>query len=276
MMQQQGGDADTAGWGQALRWAAWVGLGVAGLILLYLLLAILFSWASTGDVPAWSGFGPKTLWDWLQLLGIPILLALGGFIINRAAEQRDRQRNEAQERLAVATQEGRERSNALQSYLSSISQLLLDAQSRQVIYTPEFQAIVRAQTASVILQLGADTQRKALVFHFLSDSRMTASGNIPLVLRGVNMRGADLNNLDLSAIDLTGAILNGTLMRFTQLTGTLLIGANMRNADLSGADLSGANLTGADLRGAVVLEAQLAQAAMRLDMIWPDGTKRAP
>src|SRR5207245_667122 len=46
----------------------------------------------------WTGFGPetsepkqhaKTLWDWLQLLIVPIVLALGATLFNRAITQNE-------------------------------------------------------------------------------------------------------------------------------------------------------------------------------------------
>jgi hypothetical protein len=36
------------------------------------------------------------LWDWLQLLGIPVALAALAFLLNDAQTQRDQQREEAQ------------------------------------------------------------------------------------------------------------------------------------------------------------------------------------
>src|SRR5438034_7673507 len=83
---------------------------IMGMIVLACLIGLIvagywFNWS-------WTGFGPetsepkqhaKTLWDWLQLLFVPLMLAIGGFWLNqiqksreeRAAAQRDRFEREA-------------------------------------------------------------------------------------------------------------------------------------------------------------------------------------
>ena len=37
----------------------------------------------------WAGFADKTLWDWLKLLFIPFVLALGAYLLNQAGRLRD-------------------------------------------------------------------------------------------------------------------------------------------------------------------------------------------
>ena len=72
----------------------------------------------------WTGFADKTLWDWMQLLIVPIVLGAGAIWFqgqsNRTAQQSEAQRAQAQ--LTIETD--RERQAALQAYLASISTLL--------------------------------------------------------------------------------------------------------------------------------------------------------
>lgn len=67
----------------------------------------------------------KTLWDWLQLLIVPVMLALAGFWftqIQKSREQRTTKRREKIERdLALDNQ----RESALQGYTDRLSELLL-------------------------------------------------------------------------------------------------------------------------------------------------------
>src|SRR3712207_6525243 len=37
----------------------------------------------------WTGFGTRTLWDWLQLLIIPVVLAVGAYLFNRAERRNE-------------------------------------------------------------------------------------------------------------------------------------------------------------------------------------------
>src|SRR5215218_202508 len=112
---------------------------------------------------SWTGFAKQTLWDWLDLLIVPIVLALGGYLFNisenrrtmriaanteEARRKRDREAQAAQrerELEAQAAQRERElevenqraetdrqiaaqsrQDGMLQAYIDQIGQLLLD------------------------------------------------------------------------------------------------------------------------------------------------------
>ena len=63
----------------------------------------------------WTGFLNKTLWDWMQLLIIPAVLAIGAFLFNLATSQNE-------QKIAADKQ----REDLLQSYLDRMSELLLE------------------------------------------------------------------------------------------------------------------------------------------------------
>jgi hypothetical protein len=76
----------------------------------------------------WTGFGrsveqvgdnrdlrrAKTLWDWLQLLVVPVALAILGFWFNRVQREQELARQESQRRLELDRQEA-QRQRELQS-----------------------------------------------------------------------------------------------------------------------------------------------------------------
>ena len=98
MRQNQGEQGPHRSWWMQPGWlTVWIGLGLVGVLLV---LSIVIPWMMTGFVPRASGFGSKTLWDWLQLLVVPSFLLLGGFAINQSAAERDRRRTEDQQRIA--------------------------------------------------------------------------------------------------------------------------------------------------------------------------------
>src|SRR6266480_3760200 len=86
---------------------------------------------------AWTGFTGdketyKTLWDWMQLLFIPVVLAVAGFWFNhrerKAAELRDENERKAAVLRAEAEQDlalDNQREAALQAYINEISEILL-------------------------------------------------------------------------------------------------------------------------------------------------------
>ena len=58
----------------------------------------------------WVGFANKTVWDYLELLIVPVALAIGGYWLNRA--QRERELEVEKQRAQDAT---------LQAYLDKMS-----------------------------------------------------------------------------------------------------------------------------------------------------------
>ena len=83
----------------------------AAVLALILLLALI----DVGHDAAWTGFGDKTLWDWLQLLIVPTVLAVGGFLFNRSERRND------QEIASQNTQDA-----ALQAYIDHMTLLLIE------------------------------------------------------------------------------------------------------------------------------------------------------
>src|SRR5215211_8429063 len=101
--------------------ALWV-IGVCFLVLaiaVFVYLGYHFRWR-------WTGFPQKRLFDWIQILIIPVAVAIGTFVLNRAAKRRDDEAQQVQkEREENAQQEQREDAT-LQAYLDQIAQLLTD------------------------------------------------------------------------------------------------------------------------------------------------------
>jgi hypothetical protein len=210
-----------------------VALGLS-LTALVVLLAI------AGAGRSWTGFRGKTVWDWLQLLIVPLMLvAIGlGFALQQDARQQrvEDQRAEAERELA----EQRAQDEALQAYLSQMGSLLLEKKLRESKSDSEVRTLARARTLTVLSRL--DPSRKANVMQFLVEAQLVQrpEGRGPII----SLRGADL-----SEADLRGAVL------------------------LEGADLTNTILRGADLRYARVTEEQLAQAASLKDATLPNGQK---
>jgi hypothetical protein len=79
----------------------------------------------------------KTLWDWLQLLVVPVALAGLAFLLNESQSRRDQQRDDERvtrqgetenQRAALqrATAADAAREEALRTYLTQMSGLMLD------------------------------------------------------------------------------------------------------------------------------------------------------
>lgn len=193
----------------------------------------------------------KTLWDWMQLLIIPIALGIGGFWLNKVQKDREQRTTDQQAALERELTRDNQREAALQSYVDKMSELLLHGQLRGSMPDGEVRKIARVRTLTVLPRL--DPLRKRSVLQFLQESSLIDKGKRIVDLGGAFLNGADLFEIDLSSADLSRADLSRADLR----------GGNLREADLTEAVLTEALLTGAILTQATLTEAQLMAAALQ-------------
>ncbi len=268
-------------------------LEIIGIIIILILLAVLIILIVLGYTlnMDWVGLSPyttpthpkdtdfqrgKTLWDWLQLLIIPVVLAVAGYVINltisrgeqAATEQRARSEQEAVEKRAETERkiaEDNQREAAYQAYLDHMSDLLLKEHFSELKPPPEdVCSMGRARTLAVLRRL--DGERKGCLILFLSESNL---------YKFIELNYADLSGSDLRWIRLRKAKLCEVNLRNADLSGADLAGADLWKADLSGAILNEATLDGANLSGAKVSEEQLKEAKSFKGSIMSDGSKRS-
>ena len=100
---------------------------VGCLIIIALLVVITLAYIFKENVPGLSG---KTLWDWLQLLIIPAVLAVGGYVFTYTTSRNERaateKRTQAERDIALDNQH----EAALQAYIDNMSELLLEKKLR--------------------------------------------------------------------------------------------------------------------------------------------------
>jgi len=220
----------------------------------------------------WSGFREQTLWSWMELLLVPVFLAIAAYYLNDQVRRRTRQQEE--ERILE---------DALRQYFDAMNALLLDAPALSV----SARMVATLRTVTVLRRL--DRERMQEVINFLRDSNLLSE-------EASILDGARMTNMRLSELDLSAAYLHGTKLSYADLTGTDLSIADLRDADLTLADLSGAklnaaNFEGADLSGAILIGADLEGAILRgsnlqgaklegvfysNDTILPDDTRWTP
>jgi len=189
-----------------------------------------------------TGFQGKSLWDWMELLVIPFVLALGAFYLNRSERAVERQIAEDRAKLEREIATDRQQEAALQSYLDRIADLLLNAKLLTT-ESDEVRNVARVRTLTVLR--GLDSMRKGIILKFLVEA-----GLIKKEKPVVDLRGADLSTAYLIFANLERVNLEGADLRRSNLRVANLEGANLNSANLGGADLTAANLESADLSGA--------------------------
>jgi uncharacterized protein YjbI with pentapeptide repeats len=209
-----------------------------------------------------TGFGDKTIWDWLQLLIVPLVLGVIGFYFTTSQEYAHQQELEARRAKAErALEEERLQNAILQTYLAGMRELLLDKNLRASEEGSDIRAVARAQTRSTMGQLSPEG--KGIAIQFLYEASLIDKENPVVSLSAVRLRGADLSDVELQDANLSGTYLNDADLSGTSLNDTNLIGAHLSSANLSWATLSSAEVSGAYLIGANLSNAHLSNANLR-------------
>lgn len=212
-----------------------------------------------------SGVSHKTSWDWLDLLLVPVFLAVGAFYLENQAQVRQQRQLE-----------DRNNQETLTSYFEQMKELLLERKLRQSDEDSEVRSVARAITATTIREL--ESERNQLLMGFLRESRLllerandteaTENESEPhneslSLLQGLNLQGADLSFSDLSSSDLSFTNLSNTDLYQADFSNANLSGANLSNANLSNADFLNANLSNTDLSSADLGATTLGLARLR-------------
>ena len=217
-----------------------------------------------------TGFKGKTLWDWLQLLIIPVVLALGGYFFTYTISKNERKAADRHNQTEREIAQDNQREAALQEYIDKMSELLLHEKLRESQPEDEVRKIARVRTLTVLPRL--DGKRKGTVLQFLHESGLIDKDKCIIDLNGADLSKANLNYANLNGANLNNTNLEEAEMFFANLNNADLNHANMTSAELSfvklnlanlsfallnNASLSHANLTGVDLSGAGLSDAYL-------------------
>lgn len=243
----------------------WLLICLTAFVTIYVMFTV-------GNWAPWMGFRGKIVWEWLQLLGVPLTLAVLGYFLQQQEQRRSR--DEAKDEildvyfdrlsallvdqnlLAISTKlYTNDKDNQDSQYDGDLfpeeKELIVkdgDALRSQIV-SPEQQElfdsaidVVRARTLSILRRFQGDYERKTSVIQFLIEAEVISKAR-----------------LNLSYSDLSEAILAGGRLEGAILTGANLTGTNLEQARLEGANLTGANLTGAILTGARLERANLSR-----------------
>jgi hypothetical protein len=216
--------------------------------------------------PGWVGVSDKKFWDYLDLLIVPVAIAMGVALINWMQNERQRRDDEAQQRRELELQDQRAQDEALQAYLDQLTLLLVTKQGQGLIrmkVDDDVRQVVQARSEPLLRSL--NTTRRFSLILFLSGMGLIERDRSLISLAGADLRGVDARGAPLEAVDLGGAnlseaILYGANLNRSNLREADLGRAYLGGADLSRADLREANLSGAYLRGAVLEDANLSNA----------------
>lgn len=222
-----------------------------GLVILLVIGTVIYWAILPNQSPEWTGFGEyvspqgevtraKTLWDWMDLLIVTAVIAVGVFLLNQSARRSEREIAAKNREADKNLERDRQKQASLEAYFDRMTKLLLDKDNPLRSSEGGDECRVMARTLTLITLRELDSMRIGPVFRFLREAGLTEIAS----LNGGDFSHCDWRNADLEGVDLRNADL-----RETNLSETNLSEANLSGADLSGADLSYANLYGARLIG---------------------------
>lgn len=169
----------------------------------------------TGNVP--KDDRGKTLWDWMELLIIPVVLAFGAFFFNKSERDNDRkiaeERIKSEQRVAL----DRQREITLQSYLDKMTELLLRENGglRESPSNSEVRIVARTRTLTTIRSL--DGIRKGLIIQFLYEADLIGCRNTILILNEANLTGIDLQKAFLFSAQINYASMESANFSYSNL-----------------------------------------------------------
>jgi uncharacterized protein YjbI with pentapeptide repeats len=256
----------------------WPSLGI-GIVLAF---GAAYWLITTPSLPGWTNFNDKGLWDVLELIIVPVALAIGGYFLStrQKATELEIARRERESEQHIA--QDREQEQSLQTYFDRMSELLLNHQLRESENDSEQRSIARSRTLTTLRRL--NPERKGALLLFLYEAGLIKKDVVvvPLVeanLTYANLTSANLINANLERANLAHAnlvyvyLINANLKRANLAHANLehanLTGANLMVANLTGTYLAGAYLAGADLRRATLVGANLVGVHYDESTVWP-------
>ncbi|MCP4140192.1 MAG: pentapeptide repeat-containing protein [Chloroflexi bacterium] len=242
-------------------------------LLFVVLMAALRLKEKTGW-PSWTGFQSKTLWDFMSLLVVPVMLGSMALIYGSYDASRqfaiENQREEAQ----LVIEDNRINEDILQSYFDDISNLMLNYElsaenlaGTEVHEFTDAQIIARARTLATVSVL--DGKRNGLLLRFLLETNLFDLLHNERL--SINLEDAILSEYDLSGASLNTSNLSQAVLVRTDFSEAYLLDINFQGANLHQANLQGAALFRADFSEAILTEANLEGAFYDINTIWPEG-----
>lgn len=231
----------------------------------------------------WTELGGKKPWDYLELLVVPLFLALATLYISDQSARSQKKADIAratQEKLAAQLESEKDqelanqryRQNALESYLDNMT-LLIEKGLFDETKNKQLKTIAKARTITTLKILDGESNRIVVEFLWTAEligNKFGFASSAPVNLSGAELKGADLAGVLFSRLNLGSSFFQGanlsqaylslSSMREVNFNGANLSGAIIRGSDLTEAQLENANLSNANLQGSNLKDSNLRNA----------------
>lgn len=192
----------------------------------------------------------KTLWDWMELLIIPAVLAFGGWFLASSERRAEIEKTKIQKDNELQIVLEKQQQDSLQTYLDYMTALILDRNLRSATSESDIASIAAARTHATLRML--DGVRKGIVIRFLVEVGLIINTEIvdeKIVACSpvLNLEGADLSNMKLTDLNFWQGVvfhrsnLSNAIFERTGFSRSSFWGSKIDKADFSTCELIGAN-----------------------------------
>jgi len=237
------------------------------LLILIPLIIILFQRYILGwrEIANWTGiksiiinpsgentFEYKTLWDWMELVLSPLIIALIAFWFNARDNYLKQERNIDEQREL-----------ALQSYLEKVTSEFLTSGD---LIEPEKNLFIKTKTLSTLRVL--DGIRKGYLIKFLYESSLIRDRDSNEILYNADLTEIVLNHAQLFEINLSNTLLvrsnfEDTFLRATNFSDSDCFRANFKISNLRAANFQNAVLEEADFQSSILDYSNLSNVSLK-------------
>ncbi len=257
------------------------------LTLIFLLVLVwggyfVIGWAVNPNFsPGWTGFGEytnsageieraKTLWDWLNLLIVPFLVAIVVWLLNKAEKANENKLADLRSKTEQSIAQEKIHEEAVQLYLDKMTDLILDEGLRSSKEKSEIRSIARSRTLTVLR--GLDGSRKGLLLQFLYETgfiihkpiiELVGANLSCAIIRRANFTNANFDYSRLDQADLSFARFVNAHLYNVRLSKSILYQTDFSSANLHLANINEANLEMSNLAEADLSDAELKKSILR-------------
>ena len=132
-------------------------------------MAVVIEYKYSKGVP-FERTGIRSLWDWLDLLIVPLLLGFGIFYLNKTQRQAELDISEKRAEIEQQIAFDKRQQEYLERYYARMEDLLLQQGLRESKPHSEVRTIAHTRTRDVLRAVGGE--RKGQVLQFLNDARL--------------------------------------------------------------------------------------------------------
>ena len=221
-------------------------------VLIYLIrLGYSIPWTGFTEINPKSGsiVEYKTLWNWLDILLIPLILSFIVYLFNRSQRA-------SELRISLTNN----RAAALQDYLDRMTDLMLSGKLNSRAKKSETKIIARARTLTVLDDLSPE--QKGYVLRFLKEANLIDKPKPVIDIRGVNLTGVDLFPARLDQMSISSVNFDRAKLARADFYDSSLSGASFEYADLEKANFKKADLNYSYFAYSDLFEADLSDAAL--------------